>query len=45
MGEMSLSVKKLQYKSNYSPMEIMDPYTGIYVPLTEDIKKLLSDNE
>ena len=45
MGEMSLSVKKLQYKSNYSPMEIMDPYTSIYVPLTEDIKKLLSDNE
>ena len=45
MGEMSLSVKKLQYKSNYSPMEIMDPYTGIYVPLTEDIKKLLSNNE
>ena len=45
MGEMSLSVKKLQYKSNYFPMEIMDPYTGIYVPLTEDIKKLLSDNE
>ena len=45
MGEMSLSVKKLQYKSNYSPMEIMDPYMGIYVPLTEDIKKLLSDNE
>ena len=45
MGEMSLSVKKLQYKSNYSPMEIMDPYTGIYIPLTDELKNQISDNE
>ena len=45
MGEMSISVKKLKYKSEYCPTEILDPYTGIYVPLTDEIKKLISDNE
>ena len=45
MGEMSQSVTKLKYKGNYFPTEIMDNYTGIYVLLTEEIKKLISDNE
>ena len=45
MGEMSLSVSKLKYKGNYFPTEIMDNYTGIYVLLTEEVKKLISDNE
>ena len=45
MGEMSISVKKLKYKSDYCPTEILDPYTGIYVPLTDEIKKSISDNE
>jgi len=45
MGEMSLSCKKLKYKSNYCPMEIMDNYTGAYVLLTEELKKLLADNK
>ena len=45
MGEMSISVKKLKYKSDYNPTEIMDPYTGIYVPLTDELKNQISDNE
>ena len=45
MGEMSISVKKLKYKSDYCPTEILDPYTGIYVPLTDEIKNSISDNE
>ena len=45
MGEMSISVKKLKYKSDYCPTEILDPYTGIYVPLTDEIKNSIADNE
>ena len=45
MGEMSQSVTKLKYKGNYFPTEIMDNYTGVYVLLTEEIKKIISDNE
>ena len=45
IGEMSTSVTKLKYKGNYFPTEIMDNYTGIYVLLTDEIKKLISDNE
>ena len=45
MGEMSISVKKLKYKSDYNPTEIMDPYTGIYIPLTDELKNQISDNE
>ena len=45
MGEMSQSVTKLKYKGDYFPTEIMDNYTGIYVLLSEEIKKLISDNE
>ena len=45
MGEMSLSVTKLKYKGDYFPTEIMDHYTGIYVPLTNEIRNLLSDNK
>ena len=45
MGEMSLSVTKLKYKGDYFPTAIMDHYTGIYVPLTDEIRNLLSDNK
>ena len=45
MGEMSLSCKKLRYKSNYYPTEIMDNYTGAYVLLTEELKQKLADNK
>ena len=45
MGEMSQSVTKLKYKGNYCPTEIMDHYTGIYVPLTDQVKALIADNE
>ena len=45
MGEMSLSCQKLRYKGNYKPMEIMDHYTGKYIYLTEDIKKIIEDNK
>ena len=45
MGEMSLTVTKLKYKGDYSPTEIMDNYTGIYVPLNKEIRNLISDNE
>ena len=45
MGEMSQSVSKLRYKGNYSPIEIMDHYTDIYVPLTDKVKALIGDNE
>ena len=45
MGEMSQSVSKLAYKGNYSPTEIMDHYTDIYVPLTDEVKALIGDNE
>ena len=45
MGEMSLSCKKLRYKSNYGPIEIMDNYTGAYVLLTEELKQILGDNK
>ena len=45
MGEMSISVKKLKYKGDYCPTEIMDPYTGIYVPLTNELKNQIADNE
>ena len=45
MGEMSLSCKKLRYKSNYCPIEIMDNYTGAYVLLTEELKQILGDNK
>lgn len=45
MGEMSLSCKKLRYKSNYFPTEIMDNYTGAYVLLTEELKQKLGDNK
>ena len=45
MGEMSQSVSKLRYKGNYSPTEILDHYTDVYVPLTEQVKALIQDNE
>ena len=45
MGEMSQSVTKLKYKGNYFPTEIMDNYTGKYILLTDEIKKIISDNE
>ena len=45
MGEMSQSVTKLKYKGNYFPTEIMDNYTGNYILLTDEIKKIISDNE
>ena len=45
MGEMSQSVSKLKYKGNYFPTEIMDHYTDIYVLLTDEVKKLIGDNE
>jgi hypothetical protein len=45
MGEMSLSCKKLRYKSNYCPIEIMDNYTGAYVLLTDELKQILGDNK
>jgi arginyl-tRNA--protein-N-Asp/Glu arginylyltransferase len=45
MGEMSLSCKKLRYKSNYCPIEIMDNYTGAYVLLTDELKQILEDNK
>ena len=45
LGEMSETVKKLKYKGNYRPTEIMDYYTGKYVYLTEEIKKIIGDNK
>ena len=45
MGEMSHSVQKLRYKGNYFPTEIMDHYTGIYVLLTDEVKKIIGDNK
>ena len=45
LGEMSQSVSKLKYKGNYSPTEIMDHFTDIYVPLTDKVKALIGDNE
>ena len=45
LGEMSEIVKKLKYKGNYRPTEIMDHYTGKYVYLTEEIKKIIGDNK
>ena len=45
LGEMSETVKKLKYKGNYRPTEIMDHYTGKFVYLTEEIKKTIGDNK
>ena len=45
LGEMSETVKKLKYKGNYRPTEIMDYYTGKFVYLTEEIKKIIEDNK
>ena len=45
MGEMCQSCQKLKYKGNYIPTEIMDHYTGKYVLLTDEVKKLISDNK
>jgi len=45
MGEMSQSCQKLRYKGNYQPTEIMDHYTGKYVLLTDELKKLIGDNK
>ena len=45
LGEMCQSCQKLKYKGNYFPTEIMDPYTGKYVLLSDDVKKLISDNK
>ena len=45
LGEMSETVKKLKYKGNYRPTEIMDHYTGKFVYLTEEIKKIIGDNK
>ena len=45
MGEMCQSCQKLKYKGNYEPTEIMDHYTGNYVLLTDEIKKLIADNK
>ena len=45
MGEMCQSCQKLRYKGNYFPTEIMDHYTGNYVLLTDELKKLISDNK
>ena len=45
MGEMCQSCQKLKYKGNYIPTEIMDHYTGKYVLLTDEVKKLIADNK
>ena len=45
LGEMCQSCQKLKYKGNYFPTEIMDPYTGKYVLLNDDVKKLIADNK
>ena len=45
MGEICQSCKKLKYKGNYFPTEIRDHYTGQYIYLTEEIKKLIEDNK
>ena len=45
MGEMCQSCQKLRYKGNYFPTEIMDHYTGNYVLLTDEVKKLIGDNK
>jgi len=45
LGEMSETVKKLRYKGNYRPTEIMDHYTGKFVYLTNEIKKIIGDNK
>ena len=45
LGEMSQTVKKLRYKGNYRPTEIMDYYTGKFVYLTEEKKKIIGDNK
>ena len=45
LGEMCLICKKLKYKANYRPTEIMDYYTGKYIYLTEEVKKLIEDNK
>ena len=45
MGEMCQTCQKLKYKGNYRPTEIMDNYTGKYIYLTEEIKKLIEDNK
>ena len=45
MGEMCQSCQKLKYKGNYFPTEIMDHYTGNYILLTEEIKKIIGDNK
>ena len=45
MGEMCQVCKKLKYKGNYRPTEIMDNYTGKYVYLTEEVKKIIEDNK
>ncbi len=45
MGEFSQTCKKLKYKGNYFPTQIMDHYTGKYVYLTEEIKKLIEDGK
>ena len=45
MGEMCQTCQKLKYKGNYRPTEIMDNFTGKYIYLTEEIKKIIGDNK
>ena len=45
MGEFCQTCKKLKYKGNYFPTQIMDHYTGNYVYLTDEIKKLIEDGK
>ena len=45
MGELCQTCQKLKYKGNYRPIEIMDYYTGKYVYLTEEVKKIIEDNK
>ena len=45
MGEYCQTCKKLKYKGNYFPTQIMDHYTGKFVYLTQEIKKLIEDGK
>ena len=45
MAEMCQKCPKMRYKSSFRPIEIMDHYTGNYVLLTDDVKKIIDDNK
>ena len=45
LAEMSQKCQKLRYKGTFKPTEIMDHYTGNYVNLTDEIKKIIEDNK